>query len=99
MLLSYAVFTKVNKKSHKTYPFLGTAIFALFVLTVSLLTGSENQWTTSWWEQFKVLLRRGLKERKHESYSGLRIFQVISVSVLSGLLWWRSDTSNIQDQV
>ncbi|XP_075659522.1 ABC transporter G family member 21 [Castanea sativa] len=60
---------------------------------------SENQWTTSWWEQFKVLLRRGLKERKHESYSGLRIFQVMSVSVLSGLMWWRSDTSNIQDQV
>ncbi|KAA8529226.1 hypothetical protein F0562_033975 [Nyssa sinensis] len=59
----------------------------------------ENQWTTSWWTQFKVLLKRGLKERKHESYSGLRIFQVMSVSILSGLLWWHSDTSHIQDQV
>lgn len=46
-----------------------------------------------------VLLRRGLKERRHESYSGLRIFQVLSVSFLSGLLWWHSDPSNIQDQV
>ncbi|KAG2706767.1 hypothetical protein I3760_05G117600 [Carya illinoinensis] len=61
--------------------------------------GCENRWTTSWWEQFKVLLRRGLKERKHESYSGLKIFQVMSVSILSGLLWWKSDTSHIQDQV
>ncbi|XP_059648636.1 ABC transporter G family member 21 [Cornus florida] len=59
----------------------------------------ENQWTTSWWMQFKVLLERGLKERKHESYSCLRIFQVMSVSILSGLLWWHSDTSHIQDQV
>ncbi len=46
-----------------------------------------------------MLFKRGLQERKHESYSGLRIFQVMSVSILSGLLWWRSDTSHIQDQV
>ncbi|XP_054796046.1 ABC transporter G family member 21-like isoform X2 [Prosopis cineraria] len=59
----------------------------------------ENQWNTSWWEQFKVLLKRGLQERRHESYSGLRIFQVLSVSILSGLLWWHSDPSHIQDQV
>ncbi|CAL5350056.1 unnamed protein product [Camellia sinensis] len=61
-------------------------------------SSTENQWTTGWWMQFKVLLRRGLKERKHESYSGLRIFQVMTVSILSGLLWWHSDTSHIQDQ-
>ncbi|XVE91354.1 hypothetical protein REPUB_Repub01dG0002400 [Reevesia pubescens] len=59
----------------------------------------ETQWNTSWCQQFKVLARRGLQERKHESYSGLRIFQVMSVSILSGLLWWHSDNSHIQDQV
>lgn len=59
----------------------------------------DNQWTTSWWMQFRVLLKRGLKERKHESYSGLRIFQVMSVALLSGLLWWHSDASHLQDQV
>ncbi|KAH9772041.1 ABC transporter G family member 21 [Citrus sinensis] len=59
----------------------------------------DNEWTASWWEQFKVLLKRGLQERKHESYSYLRIFQVLSVSILSGLLWWHSDRSHIQDQV
>ncbi|KAL3501633.1 hypothetical protein ACH5RR_036082 [Cinchona calisaya] len=66
---------------------------------VSTSKSSENQWTTSWWLQFKVLFSRGLKERKHESYSGLRIFQVMSVSILSGLLWWHSGTIHIQDQV
>ncbi|CAL1408345.1 unnamed protein product [Linum trigynum] len=59
----------------------------------------EYQWTATWLQQFQVLFRRGLQERKHESYSGLRIFQVMSVSLLSGLLWWHSDTSHIQDQV
>ncbi|KAJ1403143.1 P-loop containing nucleoside triphosphate hydrolase [Sesbania bispinosa] len=60
---------------------------------------SDNRWATSWWEQFRVLLKRGLQERRHESFSGLRIFQVLSVSILSGLLWWHSDPSHIQDQV
>lgn len=59
----------------------------------------EDQWTTSWWFQFKVLLGRGLKERKHEAYSGLRIFQVMSVSFLSGLLWWHCNSNHIMDQV
>ncbi|XP_076926525.1 ABC transporter G family member 21-like [Bidens hawaiensis] len=59
----------------------------------------DKQWTTSWWMQFKVLLKRGLRERRHESYSRLRIFQVMSVSVLSGLMWWHSDLSQLQDQV
>ncbi|KAL2995001.1 hypothetical protein AAZX31_10G194200 [Glycine max] len=60
---------------------------------------SDNQWTSSWWEQFRVLLKRGLQERRHESFSGLRIFQVLSVSILSGLLWWHSDPAHVQDQV
>lgn len=59
----------------------------------------EKQWSTTWWEQFKVLLQRGLKERRHESYSSLRIFQVLSVAIISGLLWWHSDITHIQDQV
>ncbi|CAM8882093.1 unnamed protein product [Rhodiola kirilowii] len=59
----------------------------------------ERKWTTSWWVQFRVLAERGLRERRHESYSGLRIFQVMSVSILSGLLWWHSSPSHIQDQV
>ncbi|CAJ1932208.1 unnamed protein product [Sphenostylis stenocarpa] len=68
-------------------------------LAPGTLRSSDNQWTTSWWEQFMVLLQRGLKERRHESFSHLRIFQVFSVSILSGLLWWHSDSSHVQDQV
>ncbi|XP_065880187.1 ABC transporter G family member 21 [Euphorbia lathyris] len=67
--------------------------------TLYSIRNNDDQWTTSWCQQFLVLLKRGLRERKHESYSGLRIFQVMSVSILSGLLWWHSDTAHIQDQV
>ncbi|XP_010528033.1 PREDICTED: ABC transporter G family member 21-like [Tarenaya hassleriana] len=59
----------------------------------------EIKWSASWWMQFYVLLNRGLKERRHESFSGLRILQVMSVSILSGLLWWHSRVSHLQDQV
>lgn len=58
-----------------------------------------GQWYTSWWHQFKVLLQRGLKERRHETFNRLRIFQVISVAVLGGLLWWRTPTSHIEDRI
>ncbi|XP_073298650.1 ABC transporter G family member 9 [Primulina huaijiensis] len=57
------------------------------------------RWPTTWWEQFLVLLRRGIKERKHDSFSGLKIGQVLVISILCGLLWWKSDISHLQDQV
>nr|KAJ0195349.1 hypothetical protein LSAT_V11C700382220 [Lactuca sativa] len=47
----------------------------------------SEQWCTSWWHQFKVLVLRGLKERRFEAFNKLRIFQVISVAMLAGLLW------------
>ncbi|KAG9142660.1 hypothetical protein Leryth_005424 [Lithospermum erythrorhizon] len=59
----------------------------------------SEQWCTSWCYQFKVLLLRGLKERRHESFNKLRIFQVITVAILGGLLWWRTPTSHIGDRV
>ncbi|KAF8412582.1 hypothetical protein HHK36_000551 [Tetracentron sinense] len=62
-------------------------------------TVKSEQWSTSWWQQFKVLLRRGLKERRYEAFNRLRIFQVISVAVLAGLLWWHSPASHIQDRI
>lgn len=58
-----------------------------------------EQWCTSWWHQFKVLLQRGLRERRFEAFNRLRIFQVISVAVLGGLLWWHTPTSHIQDRI
>ncbi|GMQ03865.1 hypothetical protein CsSME_00049503 [Camellia sinensis var. sinensis] len=58
-----------------------------------------EQWCTSWWHQFKVLLLRGLRERRYEAFNKLRIFQVISVAVLGGLLWWHTPTSHIDDRI
>ncbi|CAD6341058.1 unnamed protein product [Miscanthus lutarioriparius] len=49
---------------------------------------SSETWTTGWWTQFLVLVQRGLKERRHESFNKLRVFQVLSVATLAGLLWW-----------
>lgn len=57
------------------------------------------RWSTNWWQQFTVLLSRGLKERKHDSFSALKIGQVLVVSFLTGLLWWKSDIAHIQDEV
>lgn len=58
-----------------------------------------DRWATTWWQQCSVLFRRGVKERRHESFSGLKIGQVLVVGFLSGLLWWQSDSSHLQDQV
>ncbi|ONK55955.1 uncharacterized protein A4U43_C10F2660 [Asparagus officinalis] len=61
--------------------------------------GKMERWNTSWWEQFRVLLSRSLKERRYEAFNKLRIFQVISVAVLGGLLWWHTSPNNIQDRI
>ncbi|KAF5727626.1 ABC transporter G family member 14-like isoform X1 [Tripterygium wilfordii] len=58
-----------------------------------------EQWCTSWQHQIKVLLQRGLRERRYEALNRLRIFQVISVAILGGLLWWNTPTSHIADRI
>ncbi|RWW45816.1 hypothetical protein BHE74_00048328 [Ensete ventricosum] len=62
------------------------------------MANASTQWCTSWREQFTVLLSRGLKERRHEVFNKLRIFQVLSVATLGGLLWWHTPVSHIQDR-
>ena len=59
----------------------------------------SEQWCTSWCQQFKVLLLRGVRERRFEAFNKLRIFQVVSVAILAGLLWWQTPTSHIEDRV
>ncbi|KAF5745077.1 ABC transporter G family member 14 [Tripterygium wilfordii] len=58
-----------------------------------------EQWCTSWQHQIKVLLQRGLRERRYAAFNRLRIFQVISVAILGGLLWWHTPTSHIADRI
>lgn len=62
----------------------------------------KRQWGASWWEQYCILFSRGLKERRHEYFSWLRVTQVLSTAVILGLLWWQSDIRTprgLQDQV
>ncbi|XP_023735837.3 ABC transporter G family member 9 [Lactuca sativa] len=58
----------------------------------------SERWSTTWWQQFVVLFRRGLKERRHESFDSLKIAQVLIIASLCGLLWWQSDVAHLQDQ-
>ncbi|KAL6556474.1 ABC transporter G member 14 [Orobanche gracilis] len=58
-----------------------------------------QKWCTTWWYQFKILLLRGLRERRYEAFNRLRIFQVISVAILGGLLWWQTPSSHIDDRI
>ena len=63
---------------------------------------SKREWGASWREQFSILFWRGLKERRHDYFSWLRITQVLTTAVILGLLWWQSDTNSprdLQDQV
>ncbi|XP_030522503.1 ABC transporter G family member 9 [Rhodamnia argentea] len=59
----------------------------------------SDRWPTTWWQQFTILLRRGIKERKYQSFSGIKVVQVTIVAFISGLLWWQSEASNLQDKI
>lgn len=66
------------------------------------ISSVKREWGASWWEQFSILFCRGIKERKHDYFSWLRITQVLSTAVILGLLWWQSDshtTKGLEDQV
>ncbi|ESR65178.1 hypothetical protein CICLE_v10007744mg [Citrus x clementina] len=58
-----------------------------------------RRFSTTWWQQFRVLLRRGIKEIMDESFSCLKIIEVLVIAFLSGLLWWQSSIYQIQDQI
>lgn len=56
----------------------------------------------TWWQQYYILFWRGLKQRRHDYLSWIRVTQVLATAVIVGLLWWRSNASipnKIQDQV
>lgn len=53
----------------------------------------------TWVNQFSILLQRNLKERRHETFNSLRVFQVIAASLLGGFMWWHSDYRDVQDRL
>ncbi|XP_051182958.1 ABC transporter G family member 22 isoform X2 [Lolium perenne] len=65
------------------------------------ITSSKREWGTNWCQQYSILFCRGLKERRHDYLSWMRITQVIATSIILGLLWWHSDPTTpkgLQDQ-
>ncbi|WOL12910.1 ABC transporter G family member 25-like isoform X1 [Canna indica] len=59
----------------------------------------KDKSSISWFSQFSILLRRSLKERRHESFNSLRVFQVMATAVLSGSMWWHSSIRDVQDRL
>ncbi|KAK6938528.1 ABC transporter-like, ATP-binding domain, partial [Dillenia turbinata] len=54
---------------------------------------------SNWFNQFNILLQRSLKERRHESFNSLRVFQVLAAAVLAGTMWWHSRLLDVQDRL
>lgn len=68
----------------------------------SEVCSKKREWGASWFEQYRILFRRGLKERRHDYFSWLRITQVLATATILGMLWWQSgsdDPKELEDQV
>ncbi|XP_019186841.1 PREDICTED: ABC transporter G family member 22 isoform X2 [Ipomoea nil] len=67
----------------------------------SKVSSIKREWGASWCEQYSILFWRGLKERRHDYFSWLRITQVIATALILGMLWWKSGgdkPTELQDQ-
>ncbi|XP_021776034.1 ABC transporter G family member 22-like [Chenopodium quinoa] len=65
------------------------------------LSSVKREWGASWFQQYSILFKRGIKERRHEYFSWLRVTQVLATAVVLGLLWWQSDSKTekgLEDQ-
>ncbi|XP_056683677.1 ABC transporter G family member 22 isoform X2 [Spinacia oleracea] len=64
-------------------------------------SSSSKELGASWSDQFRILLSRGIKERRHEYFSSVRVIQVVSTAIIMGLIWWHpnhSSSVDLQDQ-
>ncbi|KAL0432140.1 UNVERIFIED_CONTAM: ABC transporter G family member 25 [Sesamum latifolium] len=77
----------------------GTSIITACNNATSKHYKSWDSHVSSWFNQFTILLQRNLKERKHETFNSLRVFQVMVASLLAGFMWWHSDYHDIQDRL
>ncbi|XP_074581653.1 ABC transporter G family member 22-like [Curcuma longa] len=57
------------------------------------VSSPKREWGTSWWQQYSILFWRGLKERRHDYLSWMRITQVLAIAIVLGLLWWHSNNN------
>ncbi|GAB2272602.1 ABC transporter G member 22 [Dionaea muscipula] len=66
------------------------------------LSYPKREWGATWWQQYSILFWRGIKERKHDYFSWLRISQVLITALILGLLWWQSESKTedgMRDQI
>lgn len=66
------------------------------------MSARRRDWGANWMQQYSILSWRGLKERRHDYLSWMRITQVIATAIILGLLWWHTDVTTakgLQDQV
>lgn len=71
-------------------------------VTKSKVYFEKPKWGASWRKQFCILFWRGLKERRHDYFSWLRLSQIVTTAIIVGLLWWQSNGHNaekLHDQV
>ncbi|OAP02416.1 ABCG27 [Arabidopsis thaliana] len=47
-----------------------------------MITCPKREWGLSWWEQYCLLSLRGIKERRHDYFSWLRVTQVLSTAII-----------------
>ncbi|KAG6524715.1 hypothetical protein ZIOFF_014653 [Zingiber officinale] len=65
------------------------------------MSAKKRDWGANWMQQYSILSCRGLKERRHDYLSWMRITQVIATAIILGLLWWHTDVTTpkgLQDQ-
>lgn len=65
----------------------------------STMREQRNCSSISWFDQFSILLRRSLKERRHETFNSLRVFQVMAAAILAGSMWWHSNIHDVRDRL
>ncbi|KAI3791621.1 hypothetical protein L2E82_05480 [Cichorium intybus] len=61
------------------------------------MKSEKREWGASWGQQYSILFMRGIKERRHDYFSWLRITQIVATAIILGLLWWQSDVHNPSD--
>ncbi|KAI3523104.1 hypothetical protein L1887_01161 [Cichorium endivia] len=61
------------------------------------MKSEKREWGASWRQQYSILFMRGIKERRHDYFSWLRITQIVATAIILGLLWWQSDVHNPSD--
>ncbi|XP_074572659.1 ABC transporter G family member 22-like isoform X2 [Curcuma longa] len=66
-------------------------------LKATVSSSRRRDWGANWWQQYTILFWRGLKERRHDYLSWMRITQVLTIAVILGLLWWQSNTRTLRD--